>query len=275
MWEDLDRIFDYKLPWGRAAETGLASICRDIEAHLSMVFHRFLAQQARRALALTITVQGNPIDAWDPFATTESGTIKLDRQTVSLRYAGRIHSIPVQPYILPNQMQFSTTRAWEAASGPGKWNRQQGLYIYRGGRMIQSGGWNRLRTSDEHTKLARIAIDIPRAADVAFGINVSKMRVLIPAEARAELKAIASAVANRAQLAYRQTDGHHGQASSGGGSAGRGRPNSDTVVGSNGAAWVPWNVLREVLRRELSEQPELLERLLTTLGRAVQPTGHE
>ena len=39
-----------------------------IEAHLAMVFHRFLAQQARRALPLTITVQGNVVEPWDPFA---------------------------------------------------------------------------------------------------------------------------------------------------------------------------------------------------------------
>ena len=57
------------------------------------------------------------------------------------------------------------------------------------------------------TKLARIAVDIPPGADAAFGINVSKMRVLVPAELRPDLKAIASAVANRAQAAYRQTDG--------------------------------------------------------------------
>ena len=46
MWEVLDRILDYKLPTGRAAEHGLGAICRDIEEHLAMVFHRFLAQQA-------------------------------------------------------------------------------------------------------------------------------------------------------------------------------------------------------------------------------------
>jgi hypothetical protein len=272
MWELLDRIFDYRLPSGRAAETGMAGICRDIEAHLAMVFHRFLAQQARRALPLTITLQGNPIDAWDPFARTERSTIKLDRQTLSLRHAGRTHSIPLQPYILPNQMQFSTTRAWEVASGPGKWNRQQGFYIYRSGRMIQSGGWNRLRTSDEHTKLARIAIDIPRAADPAFGINVSKMRVLIPAEVRAELKAIASAVANRAQLAYRQTsDGHEGRSTARAGGMSGGPAASAGSNGADRAASVPWAVVRGVLQRELSEDPELLDRVLGALSRAVQP----
>lgn len=277
MWELLDRVFDYKLPSGRAAEHGLAAICRDIEAHLAMVFHRFLAQQARRALPLTITVQGNPIDAWDPFARDEPATQRLERQTVSLRHDGRTHAIRVLPYILPNQVQFSTTRAWEAASGPKKWNRQQGFYIYRGGRMIQSGGWNRLRTPDEHTKLARVAIDIPRAADTAFGINVSKMRVLIPAEVRAELKAIASAVANRAQVAYRQSgDGHPGQGTIGG-LAGVGGSSAAATgaggAGSNGGAAandsVPWSVLRDVLRAELAGEPKLLERVLAALSTAV------
>ena len=282
MWEVLDRILDYKLPSGRAAETGLGALCRDIEEHLAMVFHRFLAQQARRALPLTITVQGNPVDAWDPFARSESATQKLNRQTVPLRHEGRTHNLRLQPYILPNQVQFSTTRAWEAASGPKKWNRQQGFYFYRGGRMIQSGGWNRLRTPDEHTKLARVAIDIPRAADHAFGINVSKMRVLIPNEVRAELKAIASAVASRAQAAYRQTgDGRPGQTSFGGGGSGGGRAtegNGDAPSGragtneSSGEAeqLVPWRVIYDVLQGELSgEQPQLLQRLLDALSDAV------
>ena len=161
--------------------------------------------------------------------------------------------------------------------------------------MIQSGGWNRLRTLDEHTKLARIAVDIPRSADTAFGINVSKMRVLIPGELRADLRAIASAVANRAQAAYRQTsDSHSGQGFFGGGSteadAGSGGGSPTGVrhgdgsaagdspgggaaadgSGSNGFSQddsISWNALKEVLRTELSDQPEVLERLLTALRR--------
>ena len=294
MWEALDRILDYKLPSGRAAETGLGAICREIEEHLAMVFHRFLGQQARRSLPLTITVQGNPVDAWDPFARGEPATQKLDRQTVSFRYEGRAQTIRVQPYILPNQVQFSTTRAWETASGPKKWNRQQGFYIYRSGRMIQSGGWNRLRTPDEHTKLARIAVDIPRAADHAFGINVSKMRVLIPSEVRAELKAIASAVAGRAQAAYRQSgNGRSDQATLGGtgfratggsGTAAGGGTGTvaagtgagtagTTTTGANGGGdseqLVPWRVIYDVLQGELARDPELLQRLLDALSDAL------
>ncbi len=277
MWELLDRILEYRLPSGLAAKHGLAAICRDIEEHLTMVFHRFLAQQTRRALPLTITIQGNPIDAWNPFASTEEATVKLNRQRISVRHGGRNHSIGIQPYILPNQVQFSTTRAWEAASGPKKWNRQQGFYVYRGGRMIQSGGWNRLRTPDEHTKLARIAVDIPSGADGAFGINVSKMQVLIPSEIRAELKAIASGVANRAQAAYRQTgDGHAGQRGSDGSSGtGAGGPSgagtgSTGPNGSGGDEAVPWGLLWGVLHSELAHEPELLERVLSALRRVVE-----
>jgi hypothetical protein len=289
MWEALDRILNYKLPSGRAAESGLGAICRDIEEHLAMVFHRFLSQQARRALPLTITVQGNPINAWDPFARGEKATQTLDRQTISLRHEGRTHTIRVQPYILPNQVQFSTTRAWEAASGPKKWNRQQGFYIYRGGRMIQSGGWNRLRTPDEHTKLARIAVDIPRSSDHAFGINVSKMRVIIPNEVRTELRAIASAVARRAQQAYRQTaNGRPGQGSFGGrsssvgssgatvggtradGDMGTGDPATEmNGTGEDSKQLVPWSVIYDVLHGELRDQPQLLRHVLDALSDAL------
>src|SRR5207247_4955053 len=97
------------------------------------------------------------------------------RNTLPIKLYVTTHLLRVQPYMLPNQVMFSTPAAHAAASGPKKWNRQQGFYIYRRDRMIQSGGWNRLRTLDEHSKLARIALDIPPGLEDAFQINVSKM----------------------------------------------------------------------------------------------------
>lgn len=308
MWERLDRVLDYKLPTGLAAEHGLMAICREIEEHLAMVFHRFLSGEARRSIPFVITMNGNLVDAWDPFARAEPSTIRMDRQTLPLRHAGRTHNVVVQPYILPNQEQFSTQRAWDAAGGPKKWNRQQGFYVYRGGRMIQSGGWNRLRTPDEHTKLARIAVDIPRAADTAFELNVSKMRVIIPAEIRAELRTIASGVASRAQFVYRKggegarrtTAGAGGRAlaemavadAAGGASPGSAAPwlpgipaeatPASASVGAEGgrdgrvgggtasaASVVDWRVVCDVLHRELSGHPQLLQRVLDVLGAVV------
>ena len=66
-------------------------------------------------------------------------------------------------------------------SGPLNWNRQQGLYIYRADRLVQWGGWNGIRGIDEHTKLARAALDFDTDLDSVFNINVAKMRVTHPA----------------------------------------------------------------------------------------------
>jgi hypothetical protein len=281
MWERLDRVLSYRLPSGMAAENGLIALCREIEEHLAMVFHRFLAGRASRPLPFTILVNGNPVEPWDPYAADEPATQRLDRQTITLRHEGRSLPIRVQPYILPNQMQFSSQHAWEEAAGPKKWNRQQGFYIYRGDRMIQSGGWNRLRTPDEHTKLARVAVDIPPAADAAFEVNVSKMRLLIPGSIRPDLKALASAVASRAQSAYRQSgDGGHAPSRGSGAAAATARPGeappasasqrtgaNGTVSGAHPAAgsMTVGDVLR-VLERELSDQPDVLARILRALG---------
>src|SRR6185312_13148209 len=118
-----------------------------------------------------------PVAPWDPFARAEPLTQKLAAQTLRLEYDGTTHRVRVRPYVLPNQHHFSAPEAHQHAAGPQRWNRQQGLYIYRHDRLIQSGGWSRLRTLDEHSKLARIAVDIPLAADGAFRTNVAKMRV--------------------------------------------------------------------------------------------------
>jgi hypothetical protein len=76
--------------------------------------------------------------------------------------------------------------------------------------MIQGGGWNRLRTSDEHTKLARISVDFISSADSLFELNVSKTQVRVPTSLRAELGTIASSVARMAQDIYRgHSDGSH------------------------------------------------------------------
>ena len=120
------------------------------------------------------------------------------------RYEGLVHRVRVQPYILPSQHHFSSPQAHEDAAGPKRWNRSQGLYIYRRDRLIQSGGWSRLRTLDEHSKLARISLDIPPEADGAFRTDVAKMHVGLPEELRPQLRALIAGVVARAQDVYRQ-----------------------------------------------------------------------
>lgn len=206
LWERLDRVLAFRNPDGAATRRALANMATEVADHLGMVFHRFITGEwADGDAFVNITVNGAQVTAWDPFAREEPRTRMLPRQMIELTAGdGEVATLRVQPYVLPSQSHFSSPESHQVAAGPNRWNRQQGFYVYRRDRMIQSGGWNRIRTMDEHAKLARIAIDLPPGHEELFGINVAKMSIVIPEAARAPLRTIASAVVQQAQWSYRE-----------------------------------------------------------------------
>jgi uncharacterized tellurite resistance protein B-like protein len=205
LWQKLDRVLGYKHPYSEAARKRLLSMCREVEAHLGMVFHRFLSGEVP-GKHLKILVNGNPVQPWDPYCRKELNTQRLSTITVSIEQENNIRGqVELEPFILPHQEQFSSLSAFVKASGPAKWNRQQGFYIYRANRMIQSGGWSSLRTLDEHTKLARVALSFSPNLDEAFKINVAKMRVQLPAQLREEIQEPIAQLAKIARETYSRT----------------------------------------------------------------------
>jgi hypothetical protein len=215
LWQRLDRILGYKHPYGDAAKKRLSAMCRELEQHLAMVFHRYLTGEAGRR-RIRIHVNGNAVQPWDPFVRHEARTRQLERVVLHYDHEGIRGDILIDPYVLPHQDDFESMQAHAAAAGPLKWNRQQGFYIYRANRMIQSGGWSNLRTLDEHTKLARVAVSFDPRLDEAFRINVAKMRVQLPALLREHFEKAVGPVIKIAQGAYRRsaTDGGRNAAAS-------------------------------------------------------------
>lgn len=205
LWENLDRILEYKDPWGDWAKKKLMALAEQVDNHLGMVFHRFLAGEVPER-RLTITVNGAKVEPWDPFCRGEAKTEEMPFKGFAIHGDGGRGIVRVQPYVLPRQVEFSSDGAWRRASGSANWNRQQGFYVYRAHRMIQSGGWNRMRTLDEHTKLARISIDFFPDLDAAFGINITKAQVNLPQELRELLQPVVAQVTRRADDRYRTKD---------------------------------------------------------------------
>lgn len=205
IWERLDRILGYKRPDGEMARKQVHAMCRELEDHLAMVFHRFLSGEVR-GKRLAIYVNENKVAPWDPFARSEPNTKRIDAKALRHDGASGKGDIIVEPYVLPHQSRFSSQDAFNRASGPEKWNKQQGFYIYRADRMIQSGGWCGLRALDEHRKLARIAISFTPKLDEEFKINVAKMRVSLPTAMREVIaKAIGPAL-TMAEDEYRRRE---------------------------------------------------------------------
>ncbi|HEY4301264.1 MAG TPA: ATP-binding protein [Candidatus Didemnitutus sp.] len=221
LWEQLDRILGYKHPYGEFQRKQLAQMSREVEDHLAMVFHRFLSGEARRR-RIKISLNGNPVEPWDPFCRKEERTRKLEGRSLPIEQDGVTGEVLFEPFVLPHQNRFSTSAAHDRASGPRKWNRQQGFYIYRADRLIQSGGWSGLRVQDEHTKLARVGLSFNPKLDEAFKINVAKMRVQLPAQLRGDLERLLAPVIRAADSEYRNSGASANGGAGGSGSASRG-----------------------------------------------------
>lgn len=202
LWENLDRVLLYADPAGRWAHERMLAEAENVDEHLGMVFHRFLSGEVP-SRELAITVNSTQVDPWDPFCRDQPATQRFPEEHLELTTTEGARIVTVSPFVLPEQSGFTSEMAWRQAKGPGKWNDQQGFYIYRAGRMIQSGGWSRLRARDEHIKLARVALDFTPEVDSAFALNIAKATVTLPREVKEQLEPIVSRVANVANMQYR------------------------------------------------------------------------
>jgi hypothetical protein len=204
VWRNLDRLFGSRIPTGDRAQAALWASVERLEQHLGMVFHRFIEGDlsGTRRRPLRITLNGNRVHPWNPFAPTEEQTQRLKQRDFDIAAHGVSGVVSFEPFVLPTQAMFSTDTAFKTLAGPNSWNQQQGFYIYRANRMIQSGGWSRMRAPDEHTKFARVALDFFPELDAAFGINIAKMRVNFPPQLRDRLKEPVEDLIRSAKRAY-------------------------------------------------------------------------
>lgn len=203
VWENLDRVLPDRYAesgWGRRRLNNLA---KKTAQHLSMVFHRFI-EGTHNLEPLAISVGQEKLQAWDPFAGSEKHTHTSDPDTFELESGVGSAVVYFAGYVLPPRDRFSSPEQFERMSGPLKWNRQQGLYVYRANRLVQFGGWNGIRGIDEHTKLARASIDFDTDLDETFQINVAKMSVVLPAALKNMLERPIHDLCVMADAAYRQ-----------------------------------------------------------------------
>jgi len=206
IWRKLDRVLPEKRPDGGWARRRLDSLAAKTAEHLGIVFHRYLEGTA--GSGLVITVNGHKVESWNPFAPTEATTNELPMQRFELAVADVSGTVTLRRFVLPARDEFSSTEEFERYSGPLNWNRQQGIYVYRAGRLVQWGGWNGIRGIDEHTKLARASLEFDTDLDSVFNINVAKMRVTLPPQIRQMLERPINELCGYADARYRNASRH-------------------------------------------------------------------
>ncbi|WP_018295834.1 ATP-binding protein [Corynebacterium lubricantis] len=265
-WKSLDRLLPAKAPEGGWARRRIESLPVKLESYLAMVFHRFLSGETENNLV--ITINGKPVDAWDPFARSELATQELGSDEFEIEHKSGVGKVQLRRYLLPTRDNFSTSQAYDSLSGIDKWNKQQGLYIYRSNRLVQWSGWAGIRTIDEHTKYARASLDFDTDLDSAFNINVAKMRVTVPSELRKMLSRPINELCIQADAEYRRSElaktssGEHDQDSS---PSFGGRKEDGATIGltlrAAAARTGHLEALDEMMKLIKSEIPDLAEHL--------------
>jgi hypothetical protein len=209
VWEKLDRILPAARQDGGWAKRRFAALAVKTVEHLSMVFHRFLEGHHGRP-PIVITVNGEKVVPWNPFGQDEPATQAMPERVFEVLHGSGTGHVRMQRFVLPAKDKFSSVGEFERMSGPLKWNRQQGLYIYRADRLVQWGGWNGIRAIDEHTKLARASLEFGTELDALFSVNVAKMRVSLPTVLRQMIERPVHDLCLRADHTYRKTSTRQG-----------------------------------------------------------------
>jgi hypothetical protein len=177
-----------------AAQDRFFEEVEDVEEHLAMVFHRFLGRAG-----IHLHINGNPIEAWDPFLTNHPATQRLAPEEMRLNGM----AILVHPWVLPYFSKMSADDH-RRASGPEGWNAHQGFFVYRGRRLLVPGDYLGLPfKQEEHYKLARIQVDLDNSLDLAWHIDVRKATAQIPLALRDDMRRIAQRTRRAAADAYR------------------------------------------------------------------------
>lgn len=185
IWEKLDRTD------GAGEQSFL-----DAADHLALVFHRYIAGEF--GAAVTVTLNERQLELIDPFLEGHSRGQALHADTIRIDN----HEVKVSPFVLPFPSRLKATEL-ERAGGRESLRTRHGFYIYRGGRLVVSGGWFRIVPSDDLIRLARVRVDVPVELDYLWKIDIRKAIAEPPPRLREELKRIVGGVIDRSRRVYR------------------------------------------------------------------------
>lgn len=192
LWELLDRVVTPGF-----SKQDFLDLADRVEQHLGMVFHRYLASRRLR-----ITINGRPVEAWDPFLLEHYATYSSPIE----RVGGDRGGCEIQGHVLPHKDRLSGDEH-RSAGGPDGWTAQQGFYVYRNERLLVAGHWlglgqGRSWTKEQAHQLARIRVDITNTADVDWKIDVRKSVARPPVHIRHRLVRIAEDIRERARRVF-------------------------------------------------------------------------
>lgn len=179
VWQKVDRLLkDYADPSGKPAKKALKQKEEGLRKHIAMVFQRFLDPKDKRARTVKISLNGIPVEAWDPFVTSLSELVAEDVVPVELP-SKKEASFTVKAYILPRREDFPSAELAKTAELS---TNRQGIYIYRENRLIKDSDWLGMFVNEPHGSLLRVEFSFDHRLDEVFHLDIKKSQIILNEE---------------------------------------------------------------------------------------------
>ncbi|MCL8007901.1 ATP-binding protein [Gelidibacter japonicus] len=162
--------------------------------YLGIVFHNFME---RLENPLQIRINNKLIEPFNPFKSKSGKQIARSLGVREMQFEEDV--LKMEAFILPVS----------ACDDESQWTTEnnnlldlEGLYIYRGDRVIFFGGWNNIIKKEARLKLARLKIQVGNLNDVKLQLNVSKSKISIPYELKQGVLRYIVELRNQAKKEY-------------------------------------------------------------------------
>lgn len=207
IWSKCDRLLKkmYDHPGGSKEKAALKRLAKNLIAHLALVYYRFLDHSDDRAQNISIYVNGQPVEPWNPFFPERSQQVLEPTQQKILceLQTGEEQEAGIRAWILPHRDDLSETEKEKARIS----NKAQGFYVFRENRLIHSGDWLGIPSwgsLEPHLSLLRIEFDFNYLLDEAFMVDVKKSRILLDPELEDYVQKLLTPIRREADQRYRK-----------------------------------------------------------------------
>lgn len=208
IWEKIDRM---STGGGRVTKNTIDRYATEFNKYATMIYHRFLGKDDKRAPYIPMTINGTSLVPFDPFCIQEirenddSGTLLYlsDEKDCTVQMTdGASHTAKfiLNGYVLPYKDDFSTDNARIAARIT---NKNMGFWVYRENRLIAAGDWLGTREREPHDSLCRIEFSFDHDLDAAFKIDIKKSTITLSPDLQDWLRDWSTPIQQFANKRYR------------------------------------------------------------------------
>ncbi len=185
IWSNCDRMLKERqlIRSRKNDQSAVKTLRSNLIKFLGTTYHRFIDQSDERSQNISIFVNGEPVEAWNPFKVDRSEQM-LSKEDQKIDFVNEVDlsevigTARIKAWILPNSLTMSLEERKHARMT----YKNQGFYIYREGRLINQGGWLGIFRIHGHLIQLRVEFDFGHELDDVFFVDVKKSRIQIDSD---------------------------------------------------------------------------------------------